>query len=94
MDLERLILGCRGLRISCWIVGIPVLSPFRNTCVDARLDVRLILTLYASAKRNNRIRPQLRERRGLYPEDRDHEGPDLDHFSTEFDGGANPNLPR
>ncbi len=30
MDLERLIFGCRGLRISCWIVGIEVLSPFSS----------------------------------------------------------------
>jgi len=33
MDLERFTFGCRGLRISCWIVGIAGLFPVSSTYV-------------------------------------------------------------
>jgi hypothetical protein len=50
MDLDRFIFGCRGLRISCWIVGIPVLSPFRSAlCCTPHVYIFLFDALYVSA---------------------------------------------
>src|SRR6056297_1865464 len=56
MDFWLLILGCRGLRISCWIVGIGSLSPSCNTCVCTQPRAVNLSAPRASTKRKCRIR--------------------------------------
>ena len=90
MDLERLTFGCRGLRISCWIVGIPVFPRFA-THVFARICVRLRFSALRVRKRKNRKRSHSEvnvavgiQRIGAA------NSPDLDHYSTEFDVREGP----
>jgi len=60
--LDRFALGCRGLRISCCIVGIPVLpvSLLHINRAQANAHAVHFAVPRASAKHKNRMRPLVR----------------------------------
>ena len=86
MDLDRLIFGWRGLRISCWIVGIPDLSPSCLT-FDAQGPPRTLANLLQCNKQSKftATSPYRGKRGGGATEDRVNIRPDLDHLS--YDSG-------
>ena len=79
-DLERFILGCLGLRISCCIVGIQV-TPYISICGHTAKAMQLFITLRVrNAKNRNRL--DIIKRRGSFSEDQS-ESLDLAHSNFE-----------
>ena len=79
-DLDLLIFGCLGLRISCCIVGIQV-TPCISICCHTAKAMQLIVTLRVrNAKNRNRL--SRKKRRGGLSEDQS-KSCDLVHSNSE-----------
>ena len=92
MDLEYLRFGCRGLRISCWIVGIPDYprSVVHHAGAFGPRGFNSANLTFDKAKAPQRSRTE-ENACGEATEDRVSIRPDLDHSSYDFDWqGINP----
>src|SRR6056297_510130 len=91
MDFWLLTLGCRGLRISCWIVGIGSLSPSLNTCVCTKIvRVHFRCALRVRKTQKPQSHPVRSGTTRWVSRGSGRRRPDRDHFSYDVGGGATP----